>query len=94
MRDVAAVTGKVMTARVMRAMDEGEAKRRNALSATKPGFHLQIGDMVTVVDTLDAGSAFLVEFNKGGKAKKDSCDWMGVLKANEIEVVFVDSGKI
>ena len=38
MRDVAAVTGKVMTAKVMRAMDEVEARRRNALSATKPGF--------------------------------------------------------
>ena len=91
MRDVAAVTGKVMTAKVMRAMDEAEAKRRNALSATKPGFHLQIGDMVTVVDTLDQGSSFLVEFTKGAKLKKDSCDWMGVLNASEIEVVAVDA---
>ena len=93
MRDVAAVTGKVMTAKVMRAMDEAEARRRNALSATKPGFALQVGDMVTVVDTLDAGSSFLVEFTKGGKLKKDSCDWMGVLQANEIEVVGVDASK-
>jgi hypothetical protein len=93
MRDLAAVTGQVMTARVMRAMDEGEAKRRNALSATKPGVHLQVGDMVTVVDTLDAGSSFLVEFNKGGKTKKDSCDWMGVLTLNEIEVMDVQAKK-
>ena len=78
----------------MRAMDEAEARRRNALSATKPGFHLQVGDMVTVVDTLDAGSSFLVEFTKGNKVKKDSCDWMGVLNASEIEVVGVQSSKL
>ena len=94
MRDAAAVTGKVMTARVMRAMDEAEARRRNALSATKPGFQLVVGDLVTVVDTLDAGTSFLVEFTKGGKIKKDSCDWMGVLTASEIEVVGVQAIKI
>ncbi len=93
MRDAAAVTGKVMTAKIMRALDETEARHRNALSATKPGFHLQIGDMVTVVDTLDQGSSFLVEFTKGAKPKKDSCDWMGVLKASEIEVVGIDAIK-
>ncbi len=87
MRDVPFVTSPMMTARVMRPLDEAEARRRNALSATKPGFHLQVGDMVTVVDTLDAGSSFLVEFTKGGKPKKDSCDWMGVLTLNEIEVL-------
>ena len=93
MRDVAAVTGKVMTAKVMRALDESEARRRNALSATKPGFHLAVGDMVTVVDTLDAGTSFLVEFTKGAKVKKDSCDWMGVLNASEIEVIGVAAVK-
>ena len=93
MRDAAAVTGKVTTAIVMRAMDEAEARRRNALSATKPGFHLAVGDLVTVVDTLDSGEAFLVEFTKGGKIKKDSCDWMGVLTLNEIEVVDVSAKK-
>ena len=89
MRDAAAMTGKVMTAKMMRSLDESEARRRNALSATTPGFHLQVGDMVTVVDTLDAGTSFLVEFTKSGKVKKDSCDWMGVLTLNEIEVVDV-----
>ena len=89
MRDVPFVTGTVMTARVMRDLDEAEVRRRNALSATKPGLHLQIGDVVTVVDTLDSGSSFLVVFTKGAKVKKDSCDWMGVLKASEIEVVSV-----
>ena len=93
MRDVAAVTGEVMTAKVMRAMDEAEARRRNALSATKPGFNLQVGDMVTVVDTLDQGEAFLVEFTKGNKIKKDSCDWMGVLTLGEIEVMSIAAKK-
>ena len=93
MRDAAAVTGKIMTAKVMRALDEVEARRRNALSATKPGFNLQVGDMVTVVDTLDSGSSFLVEFTKGNKIKIDSCDWMGVLSLNEIEVVDVSAKK-
>ena len=93
MRDAAAVTGQVTTAKVMRAMDETEARRRNALSATQPGFNLQVGDLVTVVDTLDSGEAFLVEFTKGGKVKKDSCDWMGVLTLGEIEVMAVVAKK-
>jgi len=94
MRDAAAVTGRVMTAKMVRSIDESEAKRRNALSANKPGIHLVVGDTVTVVETLDAGAAFLVEFNKGGKpAKKDSCDWLGVVKIGEIEVVDVAAKK-
>jgi hypothetical protein len=93
MRDAAAVTGKVMTARLMRAMDEFEAKRRNALTSTKPGLRLAEGDVVTVVETFDAGSSFLVEFTKGGKVKKDCCDWMGVVSVNEIEVVDVSTKK-
>jgi hypothetical protein len=93
MRDVPFVTGTLMTARVMRDLDEAEVRRRNALSATKPGLHLQVGDVVTVVDTLDAGSSFLVEFTKGGKPKKDTCDWMGVLTRSEIEVVDLSAKK-
>jgi len=89
MRDAADVTGKVVTARLMRDMDVMEAKRRNALTVTKPGLSLVKGDTVNVVETFDSGSAFLVEFTKGGKAKKDSCDWMGVVSVNEIEVVDV-----
>ena len=93
MRDAAAVTGKVMTARLMRNMDVGEAKRRNALSDTKPGLSLNEGDVVTVIETFDAGSAFLVEFNRGGRIKKDTCDWMGVVYPTEIEVVDVAAKK-
>jgi hypothetical protein len=93
MRDSAAVAGQIRTARLMRGFDESEVRRRNALSATQPGLHLVAGDMVTVVETLDAGGSFLVEFNKGGKPKKDSCDWLGVVKLNEIEVVDVTAKK-
>ncbi len=89
MRDAAFETGKVMTARLLRPLSEHEARERNALSATKPGLKLQTGDVVTVVETFDSGSSFLVEFTKGGKPKKDSCDWMGVVSVNEIEVVEV-----
>jgi hypothetical protein len=87
MRDAIGVTGKVLTARLMRGLDESEAHRRNALSRTKPGLRLTEGDLVTVVETFGNGEAFLVEFNKGGKARQDSCDWMGVLTNSEIEVV-------
>jgi hypothetical protein len=93
MRDAAGTTGTVKTARLMRAFNEGEARERNALSVTRPGFKLTEGDVVTVVDTFGNGEAFLVEFNKNGKAKKDSCDWMGVLSAGEIEVIATRAGK-
>ena len=92
MRD-AAVMMTSTTAKLRREMDEGECKRRNALSKTKPGLVLRTGDVVTVVETLGS-EAFLVEFNKGGRAKDNSCDWMGVLYATEIEVLgsSADSG--
>jgi hypothetical protein len=89
MRDLAPEAGRATTARLLRPLSETEARQRNALSATKPGLKLQIGDVVTVVETFDAGTSFLVEFNKGGKAKQDACDWMGVVSASEIEVLDV-----
>lgn len=90
MRDAIGAMGHVTTARLLRPLNEREAKERNALSATKPGLKLQMGDVVTVVETFDQGTSFLVEFNKGGKAKKDACDWMGVVSASEVEIVAVN----
>jgi hypothetical protein len=87
MRDAVGSAGTVKTARLMRAFSEGEARERNALSVTRPGFKLVEGDLVTVVETFSNGEAFLVEFNKAGKPKKDSCEWMGVLSPTEIEVI-------
>jgi hypothetical protein len=84
MRDAADMMA-VTTARVMREMDERECKQRNALSKTSPGFVLRPGDVGTVVETFGTGEAFLVEFNKNGKAA-NACDWMGVLYPAEIEL--------
>ena len=39
-----------------------------------------------MVETFGTGEAFLVEFNKNGKAAKGECDWMGVLYPTEIEL--------
>lgn len=89
MRDAVTRTGKVMTARLLRPMSALETRERNAVSSKDDSLALAVGALVTVVETLDKGAAFLVEFNKSGKVKKDSCDWMGVVKPHEIEVVEV-----
>ena len=87
MRDAADVLVAVTTAKLRRELDERECKQRNALSKTTPGFVLRPGDIGTVVETFGSNEAFLVEFNKNGKAAKGQCDWMGVLYPTEIEVV-------
>jgi hypothetical protein len=87
MRDAAEVVTAVMTARLRRELDERECKQRNALSKTSPGFALRTGDVGTVLETLGNNEAFLVEFNKNGKAAKGECDWLGVLYPTEIEMV-------
>lgn len=86
MRD-AAVMMTVTTAKLRRELDERECKQRNALSKTSPGFVLRPGDVGTVVETFGSNEAFLVEFTKSGRAKDNSCDWMGVLYPTEIEVM-------
>ena len=48
---------------------------------------LRSGDVGTVLETLGNNEAFLVEFNKNGKAETNACDWLGVLYPAEIEVV-------
>ena len=87
MRDAADVMAAVTMAKIRREMDERECKQRNALSKTSPGFVLRPGDVGTVLETFGSNEAFLVEFNKNGKAAKGQCDWMGVLYPTEIEVV-------
>ncbi|MGE3064816.1 MAG: hypothetical protein AB7K67_04475 [Hyphomicrobiaceae bacterium] len=87
MRDAVELGGKIVTARLMRGLDEGECRRRNALSLTRPGLALRQGDEVQVVETFGTGEAFLVEFHGKAKAKADQCEWMGVLYPTEIEVV-------
>jgi hypothetical protein len=96
MRDAVEMTVPASTARLRRELDEQECRRRNALSKTIPGFALRAGDVVTVLETFGNNEAFLVEFNKNGKARIGigadgeavfECDWLGVLYPAEIEVV-------
>jgi hypothetical protein len=47
---------------------------------------LRTGDVGKVVETFGTGEAFLVEFNKNGKAANGECDWMGVLYPTEVEL--------
>jgi hypothetical protein len=87
MRDAAEFASAVVRAKLRRELDEGECKRRNALSSTSPGFALRTGDVGTVLETLGNNEAFLVEFNKNGAARTNECDWLGVLYPAEIEMV-------
>lgn len=87
MQNAAETAMPVSTARLRRELDERECRRRNALSKTIPGFALRTGDVGTVLETLGDNEAFLVEFNRNGKAGNGECDWLGVLYPAEIEVV-------
>ena len=83
MADAGLITVRTKTARLVRELDERECQRRNALSRTKPGFKLNQGDTVKVVESFSGETEFLVE---AGASRKDSCDWMGVLHQSEIEL--------
>jgi hypothetical protein len=93
MRDAAEIMSAVTTARLIREINEGECKRRNALSQNSPGFVLRPGDIGTVVETFGSNEAFLVEINKNGKAENGTCDWMGVLYPAEIEMLGASADK-
>ncbi|MBO0766364.1 MAG: DUF4926 domain-containing protein [Hyphomicrobiaceae bacterium] len=87
MRDALDVAMPMSTARLLRELSEQECRQRNALSRSIPGFALRSGDVGTVLETLGNNEAFLVEFNRNGKAKNGECDWLGVLYPAEIEVM-------
>lgn len=84
MSDAVAMSEMIRTARLMRDLDAGECLRRNALTNKQPGMRLRQGQTVTVLETLDQGNAFLVEF---GEKTPEKCDWLGVLYPTEIEFV-------
>ncbi len=48
-----------------------------------PGYELRPGQTGELVETLEEGAAFLVEF---GQSSPNSCEWMGVLYASEVEL--------
>ena len=62
MSDAAGFGQVMMRARLTREIGESECKQRNALSVKRPGLTLREGTQVTVLDTLEQGRAFLVEF--------------------------------
>jgi hypothetical protein len=82
MSDAAGFGTMVKTAKLIRDIDSDECQRRNALSKKRGDLRLRPGTVVTVLETLDQGNAFLVEF---GERTPDSCDWLGVLYPSEIE---------
>lgn len=84
MSDAARVVQMSKTARMVRELDVGECLRRNALTHKRPGMKIKQGAVVTVVETLEAGNAFLVEF---GDKMPEKCDWLGVLYPAELEFV-------
>lgn len=84
MSDAAGFGAMVRQARLVREIDAGECMRRNALTNKRPGMKLKQGSTVTVLETLDQGNAFLVEF---GEKAPEKCDWLGVLYPTEIEFV-------
>jgi hypothetical protein len=73
-------------ARLIRKFDEQECARRNALRDKPADLMLAAGSVGMVVDTLENGEAYLVEFGNRGP---DQCDWLGVLYAPEIELLSV-----
>jgi len=82
MSDAAGFGTMVKTAKLLREIDIDECQRRNALSNKQVDLRLRQGSVVTVLESLDQGRAFLVEF--GGRSP-DTCDWLGVLYPSEIE---------
>jgi len=77
-------SGKLELVRLVRDVDVAECARRNALSQKLPGFVLRQGQVGTVLETLQGGAAFLVEF---GDCAPAACDWLGVLYTTEVEML-------
>jgi hypothetical protein len=82
MSDAAGFGAVVKTAKLLREIDADECRRRNALSNKRGDLSLSEGTVVTVLESLDQGRAFLVEF---GETAPETCDWLGVLYPSEIE---------
>jgi hypothetical protein len=68
--------------RLTRQIDKSECSLRNALTNKPVGLVLVAGQVGTVIERFGGGNEFLVEFGSRGP---DHCDWLGVLKASELE---------
>ena len=64
MSDAAGFGVSVKTAKLLREIDADECRRRNALSNKRADLRLSQGSKVTVLESLDQGRAFLVEFGE------------------------------
>jgi hypothetical protein len=82
MSDAAGFGEITKTATLLREIDTDECQRRNALSNKRGDLKLLPGAQVTVLESLDQGRAFLVEF---AERSPDTCDWLGVLYTSELE---------
>lgn len=71
-------------ARLIKRLTERECAERNALTNRKAPPVLTAGTVGTVLDTLEEGRAFVVEFGSRGP---DQCDWLGVLYASELQIM-------
>jgi hypothetical protein len=71
-------------AHLIKHMNERECARRNALTNRPTALVLNVGMVGTVLDTLDDGQAFVVEFGSRGP---DQCEWLGVLYASELQLM-------
>lgn len=69
---------------LIRQIDQHECACRNALTDKPDGLVLTAGVAGTVIDTLENGDAFLVEFGSRGP---NECDWLGVLYASELQLI-------
>ena len=72
-----------LTVRLIGDMAEDECARRNALTCNRKPTTLSAGHEGTVIETLENGAAYLVEF---GHRSSTSCDWLGVLYEREVEL--------
>lgn len=68
--------------RLIHQIDERECVQLNGLGNTPRGFELSAGAVGTVVGTFGSGAEFLIEFGSRGPYH---CDWLGVLRASELE---------
>ncbi|MGD9805863.1 MAG: hypothetical protein AB7E81_03585 [Hyphomicrobiaceae bacterium] len=65
-------------------LSEIECARRNALSEKPPGLVLQEGMEGALVEISDKGESYMAEFIH---EETGQCQWLGLLRRSEIEVL-------
>ena len=75
-------TQRNLTVCLARDLDSNECARRNALSAKLEGMTLRRGQAGNVLEFLEQGTAFLVEFNDDHSG---ACIWLGILYSQDVQ---------